>query len=192
LTGVAGQRREPSRRFGIRCSKNPGVVVMVRLKDATTAKSRRRRVGALVAAVASVAGMVFAATPATAASYPSSPFPIVVGASYFTGSVTWYNRAVEVTGAFKAVGCRRVYAQAWAGTVWTGYTWLDWASSSTWCDKSGPVTMTLSADISGGATEVEVWMTSESAYDGLEYFTCYRATNSCEGPFEGKPYTPRL
>ncbi|NUT97257.1 MAG: hypothetical protein HOY78_35080 [Saccharothrix sp.] len=159
---------------------------MVRLKHATT-KGRRGRFGALVAAVASVAGMVLGAAPATAADYPTTPFSIEVGASYYKGSVTWYNRAVEVVGSFKAVGCRRVYAQAWAGG-----TWLGWQSSSTWCDRSGPVTLGIPADISGGATEVDVWMTSGDARDGLEYFLCYRATDHCDGPYVGRPYVPRL
>lgn len=155
---------------------------MVRLKDTTKAKSRTRKFGAVVAAVASVAGTVFAAAPATAAAYPTSTFPIEVGASYYKGTVTWYNRAVGVDGAFKAVGERRIYAQAWAGR-----TWLDWNSSSTWTDRSGPASLPLDADVAGGATRVQVWMTSGDPYDGLEYFTCYRGESVCSGPYVGKP-----
>jgi hypothetical protein len=140
-----------------------------------------------IAAVVSVAGMVFAAAPATAAAYPTSTFAIEVGASYYKGAVTWYNRSVGVTGAFKAVGCRRVYAQAWAGV-----TWLDWASSSTWCDRADQAPLPLTADVAGGATEVDVWMTSADPYDGLEYFTCYRGDSVCFGPYVGRPYAPPL
>lgn len=78
----------------------------------------KHKAGAVVAAAASVAGMVFAAAPASAtvAAYPTSDFSIEVGASYYKGTVTWYNRSVSVNGAFKASGCRRVYAEAIAGT----------------------------------------------------------------------------
>lgn|SRR5688500_17484066 len=155
---------------------------MVKPKGRTPTKSRTRKIGAAVAAVVSVAGMVSAATPATAAGYPTSTFSIEVGASYYKGTVTWYNRAVGVDGAFKAVGERRIYAQAWAAS-----TWLDWNSSSTWVDRSGPASLPLVADVAGGATRVQVWMTSGDPYDGLEYFTCYRGESVCSGPYVGKP-----
>ncbi|RSN33282.1 hypothetical protein DL990_14935 [Amycolatopsis sp. WAC 01416] len=148
----------------------------------TKAKSRLRKVGAAVAAVASAGGMVFAATPATAADYPTSKFRIEVGESYYIGTVTWYNRSVGVNGAFKASGCRRVYAEARAGTRWLG-----WQSSSTWCDESGPAPLTVSADIDGGATKVYVWMTTEDPKKGLEYFTCFRTLSACAGPSVGTP-----
>ncbi|UUV29862.1 hypothetical protein NQK81_34625 [Amycolatopsis roodepoortensis] len=143
-----------------------------------------RKVGAAVAAVASAGGMVFAAPPATAsvAAYPTSTFRIEVGASYYKGTVTWYNRSVGVNGAFKASGCRRVYAEARAGS-----TWLGWQSSSTWCDESGPAPLTVSADIDGGANKVYVWMTTENYHEGLEYFTCFRSLSACSGPFVGTP-----
>lgn len=148
----------------------------------TKAKSRMRKVGAAVAAVASAGGMVFAATPATAAGYPTSKFRIEVGASYYIGTVTWYNRSVGVDGAFKASGCRRIYAEARAGS-----TWLGWQSSSTWCDRSGPAHLTVSADVDGGANKVYVWMTTENPAQGLEYFTCFRTTSTCAGPSVGTP-----
>ncbi|WP_414941786.1 hypothetical protein [Amycolatopsis sp. cmx-11-51] len=145
-----------------------------------------RKVGAAVAAVASVGGMVFAATPANAA-YPTSTFSIVVGASYYKGTVTWYNRSVGVDGAFKASGYRRIYAQAWAGT-----TWLGWRGSSTWYNKSGPASLPLFTDVAGGATGVDVWMTSGNPDDGLEYFACYRGVSVCSGPHAGRPWVPPL
>jgi hypothetical protein len=158
---------------------------MVRLKDIAKAKSRTRKVGAVVAAVASVTGMVFATPPATAAAYPTSTFSIQVGASYYTGTVTWYNRAVGVTGAFKAVGCRRVYADA---RIASNGRRLDIQSSSTWCDESGPAPLPLDADVAGGATKVNVWMTTENPKHGLEHFTCYRDINECTGPYVGLPW----
>ncbi|SMC89943.1 hypothetical protein [Lentzea albidocapillata] len=151
------------------------------------AKNRRRKIGAVVAAVTSAAGMVFAAAaPATAAAYPTSTFSIEVGASYYKGTVTFYNRSVGVDGAFKAVGDRRIYAQAWSGT------WLDWQSSSTWSNRSGPASLALTANVEGGAYSVDVWMTSGNPYDGLEYFTCYRGNSVCVGPTVGRPWVPPL
>ncbi|MEV4065596.1 hypothetical protein [Nonomuraea dietziae] len=161
---------------------------MVRLKDTTQTKSRTRKVGAVVAAVASVTGMVFAAAPATAVAYPTSTFPIKVGESYYKGTVTWYNRAVSVTGAFKAVGCRRVYADA---RIANSGQRLDWQSSSTWCDESGPATLPLNADVAGGATKVNVWMTTGKANEGLEHFVCYPDYSTCFGPYVGLPWEYR-
>jgi hypothetical protein len=148
---------------------------MMRLKDATTTKSRTRKVGAVVAAVASVAGMIFAATPATAtvAAYPTSTFAIPYGASYYNGTVTWYNRTVDVTGAFKASGCRRIYARSFAGS-----TSLDFVSSSTWCDRSGPATLSPDANVVGGADNIWVYMT-DAAGSYLRGQTCYRSASHC-------------
>ncbi|MDQ3406520.1 MAG: hypothetical protein M3548_24525 [Actinomycetota bacterium] len=159
----------------------------MKLRDTMKAKSRGRKIGAAVAAVTSVAGMVFAAAaPATATAYPTSTFRIEVGASYYIGAVTWYNRSVGVDGAFKAVGDRRIYAQAWA------QTWLTWQNSSTWSNRSGPASLPLTTNVEGGATEVDVWMTSGNPHDGLEYFTCYRGISVCDGPYIGRPFVPPL
>ncbi|WP_461123021.1 hypothetical protein [Saccharothrix stipae] len=159
---------------------------MVRLKDTPKAKSRTRRVGAFLAAVASVAGLIFAVAPATAtaapapadtatvAGYPTSSFSIVVGASYYKGTVTWYNRAVGVTGSFKAVGCRRIYGEAWNNN-----TFLDVASSSTWCNRSGSAPFALDANAVGGANEVYIWMTTEDPDYFLEGVVCYRGVSVC-------------
>ena len=149
-------------------------------------KNGRRKIGAVVAAMASVAGMVFAAVPASAVTYPTSAFRIEYGASYYIGKVTWYNRSVGVDGVFKATGYRRIYAQAWSGT------WLDWQSSSTWYNTSGPASLALTANVEGGAYSVDVWMTSGNPYDGLEFFTCYRGNSVCVGPAEGRPWVPPL
>lgn len=148
---------------------------MVKLMDTTKTKTRSRKVGAVVAAATSVAGMVFAAPPATAtvAAYPTSTFEIVVGASYFKGTVTWYNRSVGVTGAFKATGCRRAYGQAFKGSAP-----LKFANTSTWCDRSGPVTLDVKTDVVGGADNIWVYMT-DGNLERLEGQTCYRGASTC-------------
>ncbi|MEV6878665.1 hypothetical protein [Amycolatopsis sp. NPDC051128] len=139
------------------------------------AKSRTIKVGAAVAAVASVAGMVFAAAPATAtvADYPTSTFSIVYGASYYKGTATFYNRSVGVDGAFKASNCRRIYARAFAGS-----TSLDFVSSSTWCNRSGPASLPLDANVVGGADNIWVYMTDENQ-TYLAGQTCYRGVSAC-------------
>ncbi|GAQ51237.1 hypothetical protein [Streptomyces acidiscabies] len=145
---------------------------MVRLKDTSKVKNRTRKVGAAVTAVAAVAGgMVFAATPATAAD--SATFSIEYGASYYKGTATWSNRSVAVNGSFKATGCRRIYARAFAGS-----TTLDFRSTSTWCDKAGPANFTLAADVVGGSDNIWVYMTDENQVY-LKGMTCYRSSGSC-------------
>ncbi|NUT96583.1 MAG: hypothetical protein HOY78_31630 [Saccharothrix sp.] len=147
------------------------------VKGTTKAKSRRGKVGAVVAAVASVAGMVFAASPATAtaAAYPTSDFKIPYGASYFNGTITWFNRSIEGVGSFRATGCRRVYLQAFAGSTPLGVR-----SSSTWCDRTGSVTLSPPADVVGGADNAWVYMTD--AYGNyLHGQTCYRSGYCIDG-----------
>ncbi|WP_326442193.1 hypothetical protein [Streptomyces sp. H27-D2] len=146
---------------------------MVRLKDTSKAKSRTRKVGAAVIAAASVAGMVFAATPATATVAATSTFSIEYGASYYKGTAAWSNRTVDVNGSFKATGCRRVYARAFAGS-----TSLDFQSTSTWCNRSGPVHFPLDANVVGGSDNIWVYMTDENQ-KYLKGQTCYRSSGYC-------------
>ncbi|MFG1644505.1 hypothetical protein ACGFMK_29830 [Amycolatopsis sp. NPDC049252] len=139
------------------------------LKNRTTAK----KVGAVVAAAASVAGMVFGAAPATAAAYPTSSFKIQYGESYYNGTVTFFNRSVGVTGAFKASNCRRIYVKPFAGS-----TRLDFKSTSLWCNTAGTAPVDAEADVPGGADNVWVYMTDETdAY--LKGVTCYRGSSPC-------------
>ncbi|SHM90699.1 hypothetical protein [Actinacidiphila paucisporea] len=114
--------------------------------------------------------MVFAAPSATAASANVS---LPYGASYYTGTATWSNRSVAIDGSFKATGCRRVYARAFAGS-----TSLDFRSTSTWCDTSGPADFTLVADVVGGSDNIWVYMTDENG-KYLKEQTCYRSSGVC-------------
>ncbi|MFK4066318.1 hypothetical protein [Streptomyces sp. NPDC029674] len=161
---------------------------MVRLKGTSKVNSRTRKVGAAVTAAASVAaGMAFATAPATAtaatdtgatdtaavAEYPVSHFRIESGASYYRGTVTWYNRSADVNGTANASGCRRYYGRAFAGS-----TSLDFKSSSTWCNRSGNVRLPLNANVVGGADRVWVYMTDENQ-NLIKGQTCYRGYTSC-------------
>ncbi|MGM1059608.1 hypothetical protein [Saccharothrix sp. Mg75] len=146
---------------------------MTRLKRATTTKSRTGRFGAILAAVASVAGMVFAVAPATAADYPTSTFTLPYTVSYYNGTVTWYNRSVGITGAFKASNCRRVYVRSFIGS-----TTLDFQSTSLWCNRSGSAPFTLDANVVGGADNIWIYMTDENDVN-LVTRTCYRTADYC-------------
>lgn len=147
---------------------------MVGLKDVSKVKSRTRKVGVAVTAVASAAGMVFAATPAAAAG--SAPFSVIYTASSYEGTATWSNRSVGVKGWFKASNCRRVYVQAFAGS-----TTLDFQSSSTWCNRSGEANFTLDANVVGGSDNIWVWMTTDDYRVVLKAQTCYRSGYCVEG-----------
>ncbi|MFI9106537.1 hypothetical protein ACIGXA_39175 [Streptomyces fildesensis] len=124
-----------------------------------------------VTAAASVAGMVFAATPATAAG--SAPVSVEYTASYYKGTATWSNRSVFVNGSFKASNCRRVYARAFAGS-----TSLDFRSTSTWCNRSGPSDFSLDANVVGGSDNIWIYMTDENG-KYLSGQTCYRIGGYC-------------
>lgn len=148
---------------------------MVRSKGTSKVRSCARRVGAAVTAVAAAAGgMVFAAAPATAVA-AGSDFSLVYGASYYKGTATFFNRTVDVKGSFKATGCRRVYAKAFAGS-----TPLDFKSTSTWCNTSGPANFSLDANVAGGSDNIWVYMTDENQKI-LKAQTCYRSGSCVDG-----------
>ncbi|WAZ26682.1 DUF3869 domain-containing protein [Streptomyces cinnabarinus] len=128
-----------------------------------------------VTAAASVAGVVFAATPATAAVTAGATVSIEYGASYYKGTASWSNRSVAVDASFKATGCRRVYVRAFAGS-----TSLDFKSTSTWCDRSGPADFALAADVVGGSDNIWVYMT-DGNQNYLKGQTCYRAGYCIDG-----------
>jgi hypothetical protein len=114
--------------------------------------------------------MVLAAPSASAA---SANISLPYGASYYTGTATWSNRGVGIDGSFKATGCRRVYARAFAGS-----TTLDFQSTSTWCNRSGPADFSLTADVVGGSDNIWVYMTDENGTH-LKEQTCYRSSGVC-------------
>lgn len=116
-----------------------------------------RKVSAIMAAVAAAAALVLAGAPAATAApaaYPTTLFTVQSGNSYFTGTITWYNRSVGVVGGFNADECRRVY-----GTAWAGITPLDERSSSTHCNTYTNETIPLAADVPGGASRVYISLT---------------------------------
>jgi hypothetical protein len=119
--------------------------------------------------------MAFAATPATAVSAAAATISIEYGASYYKGTANWSNRSVGIDASFKASNCRRVYARAFAGS-----TSLDFKSSSTWCNRSGPADFALAANVVGGSDNIWVYMTDENQ-NYLKGQTCYRAGYCIDG-----------
>lgn len=104
-------------------------------------------------------------TPGTAAAqaetYPSGPFNAPYGASYTTGTATFYNRSVGLVGEQKAVassGCRATVANAYdshnnpLGSSGTPFV----------CGRSEKFTLTAAAEVVGGAAWVGVCLVDEN------------------------------
>lgn len=83
---------------------------------------------------------------------------IKYGASYLTGTITFYNRSVSVTGAAHFVGCRTIYATAYDIQEGGGLKRIDIGSSSPQCDRDHLINIPLSADTPGGADMVMLEM----------------------------------
>jgi hypothetical protein len=122
----------------------------------------KTRVTAGLAALAAAASVAIAVAPAaSAAEYPSGPIEmndIKYGASYMTGTVTFYNRSVGITGPAHFVGCRTIYAFAYDVQPGGARKQLDAGSTSPQCDRDHFVNIPLAADVSGGADLVRLEM----------------------------------
>ena len=134
----------------------------------------------IVAAAAAVltfvsAPPVAAAAPASVDAYPTSDFYIEgYDGSYFSGTVTWYNRSVGVAGIYNAVGCTRVYMAALDGR-----RVLDERSTSLHCNKVTLENIPLSANVPGGADRVYIDIRNEHGIL-LDWTNCWRATMLCD------------
>lgn len=123
-----------------------------------------RRSAYVLAAAASLAMAAVVTTPAVAATpAPSATQATAVhleyGASYISGTLTFFNRSVGFTGSLRAVGCRR----AWFSAYDTSGTSLGARSSSTHCDTTVAIPVTLPADVVGGAAYVTICMDDQNA-----------------------------
>lgn len=122
----------------------------------------RTRLAAGAAALAAAASLALGAAPAaSAAAYPTSTIgaeDVDYGATYMTGKITWYNRAVNVSGPAHFVGCRTVYVTTY--DIHADGTWhyLDARSTSPRCDTNYFVDLGPTADVIGGADVVLVEM----------------------------------
>jgi hypothetical protein len=120
-------------------------------------------------------GVVLASAPSAAADDPAS-FDVGVRATYFRGTVNFYNRSASVDGLLRGLstGCRRGVATAVdsAGNV------LDRRSTSLVCSGVVERSIPLVADVPGGAAFVEVAIADA---DGNNLDTCiaFRGNSSC-------------
>ncbi|MBU2664528.1 hypothetical protein KOI35_13580 [Actinoplanes bogorensis] len=134
------------------------------LMGRVTSAVRATAVSAAVAATAIFGG----STPAQAA-YPTDSVLVSYGSSNFTGTATFYNQSVGVSGTLKvaAGACMRVKAYAKiAGTS----TEFPEVSSSLKCGgsttyKNYPVSLTATAPVRGGAD-----LTYVSLFDVNDHF----------------------
>ncbi|MFJ8666329.1 hypothetical protein [Streptomyces sp. NPDC093600] len=112
-----------------------------------------------------------AAGAQTAAGLPT-PFHVAVGNTWTKGTVTWYNRSIEVTGTHKSVStageayCRRTWAYTYdahenkigsAGSV----------LSETACGNTKSYRFSVPADVVGGAAFVRVCLDDGNLKDLL-------------------------
>ncbi|MFD5017145.1 hypothetical protein [Streptomyces chartreusis] len=113
------------------------------------------------AALTAVAGLTLAGAPGAAAADRAS-FNLTVGATYFKGTIEFYNRSVTVNGVLRGLstGCRRGAAWAFASSGST----LDNRSTTAVCNGAVSKTIPLTADVPGGAAEVEVDLLEGNGY----------------------------
>ncbi|MCG8918647.1 hypothetical protein L6E12_22960 [Actinokineospora sp. PR83] len=135
-------------------------------------RKRRSFTAALIAAMLTVMGM-FAAPgvgqASTSDAYPVTPFYLEYGASVLTGSITWYNRNVNITGSVKA---RSTGKQArFRGESASCLSPLETRTASV--DTTRPFDFGMTCDFPGGFTYVHValWDVDGSFLDGV---TCTR------------------
>ncbi|CAM4413199.1 Secreted protein [Nocardia ninae] len=111
-----------------------------------------------MATLAAVGGLTVAGAP-NAAADDRAIFELPFGATYYSGTIEFYNRSVVVAGSLRGLstGCRRGYALS--ETAW-GLV-LDDNTTSATC--TGPVhrEIHLTADVAGGARIVQVWLVDE-------------------------------
>ncbi|MER0243645.1 hypothetical protein AAHZ94_16825 [Streptomyces sp. HSW2009] len=101
-------------------------------------------------AAALTLGMTATAHAQTTAD-PKTPYNVQYGNSYVKGNLIWYNRSVQVGGQLRAAsGCRDAVYTAFSGDVIK-----DREVRST-CNGTVGHGFTLTVDVAGGATRVDV------------------------------------
>ncbi len=112
-----------------------------------------------MATLAAIGGLTLAGAP-NAAADDRAIFDLPFGATYYSGTIEFYNRSVIVAGSLRGLstGCRRGAASAETADGRT----LDYNTTSATC--TGPVhrEIHLSADVVGGARIVQVWLVDEA------------------------------
>ncbi|MFI1814906.1 hypothetical protein ACH414_31670 [Streptomyces sp. NPDC020422] len=133
----------------------------------------RTRLAAAAATLAVSAGMLVA-TPAAGADVPDSQFDVYYGQTYTWGSIKWYNRSVVVEGTHKSVSptsCRgtTVYTLDSQGRQLS----VSWSMYAV-CGDSARFTMTVPADVPGGAAFVRVCLDNGRTDPPITALACKR------------------
>jgi hypothetical protein len=123
------------------------------------------------ASAAVLAGVVFAgATPAQAA-YPTSSFSVPYGNAGTSGTLTWYNRSIGISGSVKSTlgNCRQamVYAYLTDGTFLGQTTYDHWICVYSGGSGSVSFSDTINTDVRGAANYVYVCIRGGSTTDDL-------------------------
>jgi hypothetical protein len=117
-----------------------------------------------LSALATLGVALGAVSPAHAA-YPTTPFKLQYGNTVANGTITWYNRSVNLKGtiAVTAGNCRELDAWTYASDILhldhvpNPETYCNWGSAT----KKYAFNWGVSANVAGGASRVRVAM-----YDG--------------------------
>ncbi|MFJ8085441.1 hypothetical protein ACIQ6Y_33295 [Streptomyces sp. NPDC096205] len=112
------------------------------------------------------------AAGAQTVAYPITTFDIPVGNTWTKGTVTWYNRSIEVVGTHKSVSaagsayCRRTWAYTYdaAGRMLGS---AGSAPSDTACGNTKDYRFVVPADVVGGAALVRVCLDDGNLKDLL-------------------------
>jgi hypothetical protein len=114
------------------------------------------------------AAVALAVAPSAAADDPAT-FDLKYGATYFTGTINFYNRSVRVDGYLRSLStsCRRGTASSWNSNATEV---LDVRSTSAHCDGVTEQHLVLGAPVAGGAGWVEVTLANA---DGGDLVWCW-------------------
>ncbi|MFI1760843.1 hypothetical protein ACH41H_02025 [Streptomyces sp. NPDC020800] len=96
---------------------------------------------------------------ANAAGHPTSSYAVPYGQTYTKGTLTWYNRSVQLTGEQKSVStssCRLTYIAAYRSDGGPHYTRLSERTTKPVCGKSIGISVAVPADVVGGADYVYI------------------------------------
>jgi hypothetical protein len=120
----------------------------------------RAAVVSMVVAAAAIFGL---SAPAQAA-YPSVWLDVAYGSSLFTGTATFYNQSVGVSGTLKvaAGACMRLHAQAAVNTNDFAQVSTSLKCGGTTTYKNHAVSLTAPAPVAGGANWIWVYLYDEN------------------------------
>ncbi|MGW7381115.1 hypothetical protein [Streptomyces sp. NPDC054794] len=114
--------------------------------------SATRRVASL--GLATVVLSLLPVGHSNAATYPTSEYAVPFGQTYTKGTLTWYNRSVQLTEEHKSVSassCRLTYAVAYRSDGGPNTTRLSERTTKPVCGKSIAISVAVPADVVGGA-----------------------------------------